>query len=115
MPREEAEDFEEHVLAELNGRAWDQGRLLRIEYRILRVGEDDQIGHWFRAGREGGEDLVTVEVVFRDEARKELARIQTLGYIRGGLFGSSLEGTLEKSADEVAEYALENFLVASTD
>ena len=110
VTNEDAGAFERWVLDDFEGLQTEGGRKLQVEYRILCVSSDDPLGHWFNAGGEGGEDVVTVEVVFRDDTRKELARIQTLGYIKGGLFGGGLEDTLEESADEVAEYVLANFL-----
>ena len=86
------------------------GPLLTIEYRILRLGGGNLPDRWFAPDSDGAEDAVTIEVVFRDADRNVLARIQAFGTLGAGLFGS-LDSTLARTADEVAEYALAHFLV----
>ena len=115
VPEEAAFGFEERVRARTVEATVPRGPRLTIEYRILKLEQADHLEHWFRAGRDGGKRLLTVEVVFLDEERNKLARIEAVGYIRSGLLGGSLDRTLQHVADDVAEYVIANFLAGPVD
>jgi hypothetical protein len=48
---------------------------------------------------------MTVEARFLDSKDKELAKIQSEGEITSGAFGGSFDYAVQKTAEEVAEYA----------
>lgn len=111
-PVEDALAFEDRLHERTDEFEGAAGPLLTIEYRILRLGGGGLSERWFAPDSDGAEDLITVEVVFRDADRNVLARIQAFGTLGDSLFGS-LDSTLARTADEVAEYALAHFLVHS--
>ena len=111
-PVADAHAFEDRLHARTDAFDGAGGPQLTIEYRILHLGDADLSERWFAPDSDGAEDLVTVEVLFRDADRNVLARIQAFGTLGTGLQGS-LESTLARAADEVAEYALAHFLVDS--
>jgi len=111
-PAEDTIVFEDRLHERTDDFEGAAGPLLTIEYRILRLCDGNLSDRWFAPDSDGAENVVTVEAVFLDGDRNVLARIQAFGTLGDSLFGS-LDSTLARAADEVAEYALAHFLVPS--
>lgn len=79
---------------------------LKIKYRFIQFNPGSQFSRWFWGGiGSAGKGSMTVEVTFLDPAGKELSRIQSEGEITSGAFGGSFDFAVQKTANEVAEYA----------
>jgi hypothetical protein len=83
-----------------------KGPGLKISYRFIQFNPGSQFTRWFWGGiGSAGKGTMTVEVMFLDSSDKELSKIQSEGEITSGAFGGSFDFALQKTAEEVAEYA----------
>lgn len=83
-----------------------RGPGLKIRYRFIQYNPGSQFTRWFWGGiGSAGKGSMTVEARFLDSSDKELAKIHSEGEITSGAFGGSFEFAIQKTAEEVAEYA----------
>ncbi len=83
-----------------------KGPGLKIRYRFIQFNPGNQFTRWFWGGiGSAGKGSMTVEARFLDSSDKELAKIQSEGEISSGAFGGSFDFAIQKTAEEVAEYA----------
>ncbi len=83
-----------------------KGPGLKIRYRFIQFNPGNQFTRWFWGGiGSAGKGSMTVEARFLDSSDKELAKIQSDGEISSGGFGGSFDFAIQKTAEEVAEYA----------
>jgi hypothetical protein len=83
-----------------------KGPGLKIKYRFIQYNPGSQFTRWFWGGiGSAGKGTMTVEARFLDSSDKELAKIQSEGEITSGAFGGSFDFAIQKTAEEVAEYA----------
>lgn len=87
-----------------------QGSELIITYRFVQYDPGNQFTRWFWGGiGNAGEGTITLEATYVDSFGKLLAKIQSEGKIGSGFFGRYFSLALEKAAEEIAEYTIENF------
>ena len=83
-----------------------KGPGLKIRYRFIQFNPGNQFTRWFWGGiGSAGKGSMTVEARFLDSSDKELAKIQSEGEISSGAFGGSFDFAIQKTAEEMAEYA----------
>jgi hypothetical protein len=83
-----------------------KGPGLKIRYRFIQFNPGSQFTRWFFGGiGSAGKGTMTVEVRFFDNNDKEIAKILSDGEITSGAFGGSFDFAIQKTAEEVAEYA----------
>lgn len=83
-----------------------KGPGLKVRYRFIQFNPGSQFSRWFWGGiGSAGKGTMTVEVRFLDSSDKELAKIQSEGEISSGAFGGSFDFAVQKTAEEVAEFA----------
>lgn len=83
-----------------------KGPGLKIRYRFIQFNPGNQFTRWFWGGiGSAGKGSMTVEARFLDSSDRELAKIQADGEITSGAFGGSFDSAIQKTAEEVAEYA----------
>ena len=98
----------EFLYAEGNG--FKKGSELKIVYRFIQYDPGSQLTRWFWGGiGNAGEGSLTIETKYFDGANKELATIHTEGRIGSGFFGGDFNFAIEKAAEKMAEYAINNF------
>ena len=83
-----------------------KGPGLKIRYRFIQFNPGNQFTRWFWGGiGSAGKGSMTVEARFLDSSDRELAKIQSEGEISSGAFGGSFDFAIQKTAEEMAEYA----------
>lgn len=87
-----------------------RGEEMSVRYRFVQFTAGDRFQRWFWGGiGNAGEASVTVECVFVDRSGAERAKIMSEGRIGSGFFGGSVESALEKVAEEIANFTVQNF------
>nr|VFJ95277.1 MAG: hypothetical protein BECKLFY1418A_GA0070994_104825 [Candidatus Kentron sp. LFY] len=100
---------------ELRKRLYDsnlfsRGTKLNLIYTFISHDEGNRFARWFWGGiGNSGEGSVTVMVQYLGENETELAKTQVEGRIGSGFFGGSLNDAIKKSAQDIAEYTINNF------
>ena len=88
-----------------------QGSDLKIQYSFIEFNEGNQFSRWMLGGIGGaGKGVLTVKTEFYNKDNNKIGEIQSKGELGAGFFGGSFNGTLEKVAEEVSEYAVMNYL-----
>lgn len=84
-----------------------QGSDLTLEYRFLQFDEGSRMKRYLTGGLGNcGEGSLTIQVIYKDKAGKQIGKIHTDGKIGSGFFGGSSDGPIIKAAEEVAHYTL---------
>lgn len=90
--------------------AFYKGPGLTLSYQFIRFEEGDRFKRFVTAGiSDNAEGNLIIETTFLTPKGKEVGKIETHAYIRGGLLGGSVKEALEKAAKEIAEYAKLSF------
>ena len=86
-----------------------EGAGLTVRIKVVQFDEGNQFQRWFWGGiGNAGEGSLQVLAEFYDGERK-LAQIQSEGRIGSGFFGGSMTEAVDKAAEEIADYAIQNF------
>lgn len=89
---------------------FDRGSEVTITYRFLQYDEGNQLARWFWGGiGNAGEGSITIEAVYTDSSNNRLAKIQSEGKIGSGFFGGDFSLAIEKAAEEISVYTINNF------
>jgi len=109
-----AKDVEEHLRKAMDEdffgkHGFQHGTELKVQYQITFVNEGNRA---MRAlvGFGTGKGKVTVQAKFKDTAGKEIATIMMDGDVSGGMYGGSIFSAAENCADQIADYATDNYL-----
>jgi len=87
-----------------------KGTGLSINYRFIQFTAGSQFKRWLAGGIGGyGEGVMTVEARFINSTGEEITKIQSEGKIGAGIFGGAIDGAVKECAEEVAQYAKQNF------
>ncbi len=87
-----------------------KGSDLKIHYRFIQFTGGSQFKRWLGGGIGGyGEGVMTVEARFINSSGKEISKIHSEGKIGAGVFGGAIDGAIEKCAEEISQYAKQNF------
>jgi hypothetical protein len=107
VPGEVSASFQAKIAQLLYGlEGFTKGPGLKVRYRFIQFNPGNQFTRWFWGGiGSAGKGSMTVEARFLDSSDKELAKIQSEGEISSGAFGGAFDFAVQKTAEEVAEYA----------
>ena len=87
-----------------------KGSDLHIHYRFIQFTAGSRFKRWLAGGIGGyGEGVMTVEARFFNPVGEEISKIQSEGKIGAGIFGGAIDGAVEKCAEEIVQYAKQNF------
>jgi hypothetical protein len=109
-----AKDVDEHLQKAMNEdffgkRAFQHGNELTVQYQIMFVNEGNRAMRAF-VGFGTGKGKVTVQATFKDGKGKQLATIMIDGEVNGGVYGGSIYSAAENCADQISDYATDNYL-----
>lgn len=86
-----------------------EGDGLTIEIKVVQFDEGSQALRYLTGGiGNSGEGSLQVQAHFLDNGKK-LAEILIEGRIGSGLFGGSMGEAVDKAAEQIAKYAIDNF------
>ncbi len=107
VPGDVSASFQAKIAQLLYGQeGFTKGPGLKVRYRFIQFNPGNQFTRWFWGGiGSAGKGSMTVEARFLDSSDRELAKIQADGEITSGAFGGSFDFAVQKTAEEVAEYA----------
>lgn len=84
---------------------------LKIEYSFIAYDEGNQALRYF-VGFGAGEGTLKVKTTFIDSSTNEvLGSIQTDGKLTMGAFGGDFDGAIDKVANDIFEFAKNNYMV----
>ena len=111
VPPEITTVFEDELKTQLfESGKFAPGNALSLHYTFVSHDSGSRLARWFWGGiGNAGEATVTVLVKYLDENKKEVAKTQVDGRIGSGFFGGSINSAVKKSAQDVAQYTIDNF------
>ena len=86
-----------------------RGDKLTVKYGFMTYDKGSQAARYFLGGLGGGEAKMVIGAEFYDADGNLLAKIQSSGWLNGGIFGGSSSSAVKKAAEEIANYAKANF------
>jgi hypothetical protein len=89
--------------------AFQRGNELKVQYQITFVNEGSRALRWL-AGWGAGKGKVTVQTTFFDPTGKQIATFAIDGDVVGGMAGGSIFSAAEDCADQISDYATDNYL-----
>lgn len=111
VPSEARQYFKTYLEKTLDEKHQVKGNDLKIKYSFIEFNEGNQFSRWMLGGIGGaGKGVLTVKTEFYDKNDAKIGEIQSKGEVGAGFFGGSFNGTLEKVAEEVSDYAMMNYL-----
>ena len=102
--------FKKELSEALYVKNFQRGSDFRLVYSFIYYDEGSRFLRWlggnlFRLGK----GIVKVQVKYLDSTGKELASIEAEGTIVSGWYGGSLDYAIERAAEQVAEYTIDQF------
>jgi hypothetical protein len=89
----------------------NKGNDLSIKYSFITYNEGSQFTRYMLGGLGGaGKGELVVKAEFYDLQNQKVGEIQSKGEIGAGFFGGSFKGTLDKVAEEISNYTIQNYL-----
>lgn len=111
VPKEVTDKFHQQLEQILYDKEkFGRGSELKITYRFIQYNKGNQFTRWMWGGiGNSGEGTLTIEAVYSDVTDKQLAKIQSEGKIGSGAFGGEFDLAINKAANAIAEYTVNNF------
>ena len=109
-----AKDVDEHLRKAMDQdffgkHAFQQGNELKVQYQITFVNEGNRALRW-ALGFGVGKGTITVQATFKDSTGKQIGTITLAGDVSGGMYGGSIYSAAENCADQISDYATDNYL-----
>ncbi|MBD3795943.1 MAG: DUF4410 domain-containing protein [Epsilonproteobacteria bacterium] len=111
VPFEQREYFKTKLDGLIFKQFANKGNDLSIKYSFITYNEGNQFARYMLGGIGGaGKGELVVKAEFFDLSNQKIGEIQSKGEIAVGLFGGSFKGTLDKVAEEISNYTVQNYL-----
>jgi hypothetical protein len=113
-----AKDVDAHLQKVMNENffgkhAFQHGNELKVQYQITFINEGSRGLRYLAGGFGAGRGKIMVLTKFLDGNGKEITSITMDGEVKGGWYGGSIYTAVEDCGDQIADYAIVNYLKAS--